>query len=90
MKMTARAELDDGLLDICFVRAIPKLKVLRFFHTVFSGAHLGMSDVEYLTANHFRLESEQPMAIYADGEYVCDTPAEVRVEPLALRVIVPT
>ncbi len=89
MKMTPRASLDDGALDICFVRSISKLKVLRFFHTVFSGSHVGMREVEYLAAKHFRLETDRPMAVYADGEYVCDTPIEVRVEPLALRVITP-
>jgi diacylglycerol kinase (ATP) len=89
MKMTARAKLDDGLLDICFVRSIPKLKVLRLFHTLFSGAHVSLREVEYLTTNHFRLETERPMEIYADGEHVCDTPVEVRVEPLSLRVIIP-
>lgn len=89
MKMTARARLDDGALDICFVRAIPKLKVLRFFHTVFSGSHIGMKEVEYFTASHFRLESESPLAVYSDGEYVCHTPIEVRVEPRSLNVIVP-
>lgn len=89
MKITARAKLDDGLLDVCFVRAIPKLKVLRFFHTVFSGAHVGMKEVEYFTVKRFRLETAKPTAVYADGEYVCDTPIEVRVEAAALRVIVP-
>ena len=89
MKMTVRATLDDGLLDICFVRAISKLKVLRLFHTLFSGTHVNLKEVEYLTTDHFRLETERPMAIYADGEHVCDTPVEVRVEPLSLRVIVP-
>lgn len=89
MKITARAKLDDGQLDLCFVRGIPKLKVLRFFHTVFSGSHVGLKEVEYFNSTHFRLESDRSMAVYADGEYVCDTPIEVRVEPMALTVIVP-
>jgi diacylglycerol kinase (ATP) len=89
MKMTARAELDDGLLDVCFVREIPKLKILRLFHTIFSGSHIGLKEVEYFRSGHIRIESERAMCVYADGEYICDTPIEVRVAPRALRVIVP-
>jgi diacylglycerol kinase (ATP) len=89
MKMTARAELDDGLLDVCFVRSIPKLKILRLFHTIFSGSHIGLKEVEYFKSGHIRVESDRPMCVYADGEYICDTPIEVRVAPGALRVIVP-
>jgi diacylglycerol kinase family enzyme len=36
-----------------------------------------------------RLETEQPMDVYADGEYVCCTPVEMSVHGAALQVIVP-
>jgi diacylglycerol kinase family enzyme len=35
-----------------------------------------------------RVETQPAMALYADGEYVCETPVEVRVVPQALTVIV--
>jgi diacylglycerol kinase family enzyme len=35
------------------------------------------------------LETEAPRDIYADGEYVCTTPAEIRIVPQALPVIAP-
>jgi diacylglycerol kinase family enzyme len=38
----------------------------------------------------FILETERPTAICADGEYVCETPAEIAIRPRALRVLVPT
>jgi len=35
-----------------------------------------------------RVETEIPLDIYADGEYVCRTPVEIAVERGALRGIV--
>jgi diacylglycerol kinase family enzyme len=89
MRMTAKAELDDGKLDICFVRAVGKFFILRFFRTVFAGTHLRLKQVEYLQTDRLRIDSEKPMPIYADGEYICETPFEISVVPRALRVIVP-
>lgn len=89
MRLTTKAELDDGKLDICFVREVGKLTILRFFRTVFAGKHLQMKQVEYLQTDRLRIDAEKPIPIYADGEYICDTPVEIAVAPRALRAIVP-
>lgn len=87
MRLTTKAELDDGKLDLCFVRGVGKWTILRFFRTVFAGTHLQLKQVEYLQTDRLRLETEKPMPVYADGEYVCDTPVEFAAVPRALRVI---
>ena len=89
MRIAPRARLDDGKLDVCFVRRTSKLRLLRLFPTVFSGAHLALPEVEYAQCSALRIESERPLDIFADGEFIGGTPAEVRVRPRALRVIVP-
>jgi diacylglycerol kinase family enzyme len=89
MRMAPRAQLDDGLLDVCFVRRAGKLRLLRLFPRVFSGAHLDLPEVEYRRAARLRVETESPMDLYGDGEFICQTPVEVSVQPRALRVIVP-
>ena len=89
MRIAPRADLADGKLDICFVRRTGKLRLLRLFPKVFSGSHLGLQEVEYRQTDWLRIESGRPLDVYADGEYVCTTPAEVTVVPQALRVIAP-
>ena len=89
MRMLPRARLDDGLLDLCFVRSVPKLKVLALFHTIFSGNHLGIREVEYRQVTRLRVAPADPMPIYADGEYCGTTPVDVSVFPGALRLILP-
>jgi diacylglycerol kinase family enzyme len=58
------------------------------FPTVYFGRHLNIREVEYFKVNRVRVETEIPLDIYADGEYVCRTPVEIAVERGALRGIV--
>lgn len=89
MKIAPQAVLDDGLLDLCLVGAMNKLKLLACVPTVFFGAHLGIREVEYFQAPEIRIDAEPRFEIYADGEYACRTPATVRLLPRALRMITP-
>jgi diacylglycerol kinase family enzyme len=89
MKVAPKAKMDDGLLDVCIVGALRPLRLLRLFPTVYSGNHLKVPEVEYFPASRVRVETGDPMDVYADGEFVCRTPVEIGVQRAALRVIVP-
>jgi diacylglycerol kinase (ATP) len=89
MKVAPKAKMDDGLLDVCIVGALSPLRLLRLFPTVYSGNHLKLPEVEYFPASRVRVETGDPMDVYADGEFVCRTPVEIGVQRAALRVIVP-
>ena len=88
MRLTHRARMDDGLLDLCFVRLLGKLRLLRLFRVVYHGAHLGMKEVEYFQAARLRIATDPVSEVFADGEYICQTPVEMGVRREALRVIV--
>jgi diacylglycerol kinase (ATP) len=87
MKIAPLAKMDDGLLDVCIVGAVDRMRLLRLFPTVYSGDHLSVPEVEYFQAGRVRVETEYPLDVYADGEYVCRTPVEVGVQRAALRVV---
>lgn len=89
MRIAPQAKLDDGKLDICLVRAMNKFKLFCMFPTIYFGSHLGFEEVEYDQATTAKLETEHPLDVYADGEYVCQTPVEFSVARHALKVIVP-
>ena len=89
MKVAPKAKMDDGLLDVCLVGAVAPLRLFRLFPTVYSGQHLKVREVEYFHASRLRVETEHPMDVYADGEYVCRTPIDVWVQRSALKVIAP-
>jgi diacylglycerol kinase (ATP) len=87
MRIAPRAQVDDGLLDLVFVRKAGAARLLTLFPTVYFGAHMGIREVEYRRVRRLSISSETPLDIYADGEFICQTPAEVRVRPKALNVI---
>ena len=89
MRIAPHAQMDDGMLDVCLIREANKWKLLSLFPTVYFGRHLNLRESAYSKAESVRLETEAPCDIYADGEYVCATPAEIRVVPRALRIIAP-
>ena len=89
MKIAPQARLDDGLLDICVIRPMNKLRLFCLFPTVYFGRHLSIPQVEYFQTERLKLETDEPQDVYADGEYVCRTPIEVRIARAALPVIVP-
>ena len=89
MKIAPRAKMDDGLLDICMVGAVSPLRLLRLFPSVYSGHHLSIPEVEYFQTSRVRVETEHPLDVYADGEYVCRTPVEVGVHRAALKIVTP-
>ena len=37
-----------------------------------------MEEVQYSRTESLRIETEKPLDVYADGEYVCQTPIEVK------------
>ena len=88
MKIAPHALLDDGLLDICLVTDLNKFKLFCLFPTVYFGRHLSLPEVEYFQSESIQIETESPLDVYADGEYVCQTPIEVTVAPRSLPVIV--
>jgi diacylglycerol kinase (ATP) len=87
MRIAPKADFADGKLDICRIDALNPFKLFCMFPTVYFGRHLPLPEVEYSRAERVRVQTETPLEIYADGEFVCETPAEISVAAGALRVI---
>ena len=90
MRIAPKADMTDGLLDACVIGAMSKAKLLRLFPSVYGGNHLKFSEVEYFQGERFQLATQPAFDVYADGEFVCQTPVEIGVVQRALTVIVPS
>jgi diacylglycerol kinase (ATP) len=88
MKIAPHAKVDDGQLDVCVIGGIDPFRLACMFPTVYFGRHLGIRQVGYFRAQRLRVETERPLDVYADGEFVCRTPVEVGVQRKGLQVIV--
>jgi diacylglycerol kinase (ATP) len=87
MRVAPQADPSDGKLDICRINPLNPLKLLFMFPGVYFGCHLGIREVDYSRAERVCVETGALFEIYADGEYVCDTPVEIGIAHHALRVI---
>jgi len=80
---------DDGVLDYCIVHRTTRLQLLLTLPLAYNGKHVRKPFVETGRATEFHFESEQPLDVYADGEYVTKTPVTFGLEKQKLQVMVP-
>jgi len=85
------ALLDDGLLDICYVRHIKsRLRLLKIISHYTKGTQSKFEEVNFSRGKHFYLKAlEGGMPAHADGETVCYDGKELEIKcvPNALRLI---
>ena len=83
------ARIDDGLFDVCIVRPVSSLTVLRLLVTLFWGGHVGHPAVSIHQTRTLKIETDPPMLLYADGEPMCETPATIEIIKGGLLVMSP-
>lgn len=66
--ITPRAELDDGLLDLCIVREMPRRELLGLLPEIRAGRHLRHPAVIYRRVRELRVESDEELSVNVDGE----------------------
>ncbi len=87
MKIAPGAEPEDGMLDVCLVKSVSRREVVMILPRVFSGGHLRNPAVSMHRLPSLHIETEAPMPIWADGERVAETPAEISVVPKVLNLL---
>lgn len=89
MRIAPQASAYDGMLDLCVVSKITRLRVLRLLPRVLGGRHTDMPEVRMLRMPSVRIDSSVSQEIWADGEMVGKTPATIEIVPGALDMLVP-
>ena len=89
MMIAPSAVVDDGLLDLCLVRSVSRLEVLKMLPRIFNGGHVHHPAVSLHRIRKLSIECQEPVWLWADGERIAQTPATIEVVPGALSVLVP-
>lgn len=89
--LTPQAEMDDGLFDLCLVRAMPLPVFFYHLPKVTRGRHIHLREVYMARARHVVVESATPLPVHADGEILSEgtTRLEVEILPKAVGVLCP-
>ena len=83
------ARIDDGLFDVCIIRPVSALTVLRLMVTLFWGGHVSHPAVSMHQTRTLTIETDPPILLYADGEPMCETPATIEIIKHGLAVVAP-
>jgi len=87
MRAAPRALLDDGKLDVVFLRSnISKLKLLMLFPKLFSGKHIESPYVKYINVKNIELAPDITEVLNVDGEVKGETPVKIKVIPKSLSI----
>jgi len=89
IRITPSAVVDDGALDLCIVHRTSRLQLLATLLRAYNGSHVKKPFVETGRGAEFRFESERPLEVYADGEYLTTTPVRFAIAPQKLKIAVP-
>ncbi len=87
VRVAPSARLDDGLLDLLLVPALPLAQLALVVPRIALGEHLDDERVVARQVRRVELDADPPMRLTADGEVVGTTPAKIRVLPRAVRVL---
>ena len=70
-KFAPDANNHDGILNLCSVTKISKLKILFVLPTGFTGKHFQFDGVDAYQANHYSIRTSEPLWVHTDGEVEC-------------------
>ena len=87
MRPGLRARLDDGVLKVVEVGALPLARVLVNLPRLYSGEVEGVRGVRVRNARRVEVASAQPVLVDCDGEQPGRLPATYEVRPGALRLV---
>ncbi|MFN8446093.1 MAG: diacylglycerol kinase family protein [Caldilineaceae bacterium] len=87
--LTPNAEIDDGWLDVCFVNALSKPRILALVPRVMKGTHIHDAEVRTVRAKRISIASSEPLPVHADGEilYTEAHQLEIEILPAKLEVV---
>ncbi|HEX8749346.1 MAG TPA: YegS/Rv2252/BmrU family lipid kinase [Pyrinomonadaceae bacterium] len=91
MMFAPEARTDDGLIDLMLSCGLTRRTIIRELPRIHTGGHVKNPNVTLFKAKRVRLEPLSPqdaLPVEADGNPRGHTPAEFRIMPAALRIVV--
>ena len=88
-QIVPNACINDGLFDVCIIRPVSPLTVLRLLVTLFWGGHVSHPAVSIHRTPTLTIKSDPPLLLYADGEPMSETPVTIETMKDGLTVMAP-
>jgi len=88
-KLTPRAELTDGKLDLCVVTEMSRMDFMRLLPNLRTGSHVDHPGVIYRQVEHLVVDAKTELSVNADGEPLRARRLEYVVSPHRIPIVVP-
>ena len=92
-KCAPRAKTDDGLIEVCLIKPISRLRFVKILTSYTNGEHLDREDMKdivvYRQAKKVEVDAPEGFAYSLDGEIIYDSHFTVEIVPAALQLAVP-
>jgi len=92
-KGTPLAQVNDGLLDLCIVKKVSRLKLINLVNVYKRGLHLENEALRqyiiYRRCTQVDITAEKPFAVSVDGENACVKNLSIKIAEGALRFAAP-
>lgn len=90
LKLTGRASIDDGLLDVCIIKGNTlRGAPLRLLSLLLQRVTLD-PQLEYHRGRMVRIETRERLPVQVDGDHIGQTPMHFEAAPGALRALLPS
>lgn len=89
IKVTSKARLDDGVLDICLMPFENKLTSIQQAMQILMGQHIERGTAQYWKTESVQITSDPPIPVQLDGDEWGYTPVEIKIIPSVLNVLAP-
>ena len=88
IKIAPSAKIDDGLLDVCIIDNLSRLKILTLLPRLFAGTHEKLKQVQFVSAKTVKILRDEPSTLSIDGEIICLKDIEFGILPGGLKIFV--
>ncbi len=89
-KITPNAVVDDGLLDICLVKNLNRLKYLALIPQAIKGTHEKVKGVYFFKTKEIVVQSAKPIMAQVSGEVIKEQKEfKINILPKCLKLIAP-
>lgn len=87
LKQLPNAIIDDGLLDMTVIGSMTKLQMVMNLPKLRNGSHVKLKSVNTFRGKTITINSEPPIYLDADGEFLGTTPVTISLIPKAIQVL---
>ena len=92
-KCAPKAAVDDGLIEVCLIKPISRLRFVKILKPYTAGEHIDSPDmkdiVTYVQAKEVEVEAPKGFAYSLDGEIIYQDHFKVEIVPGAINFAVP-